>query len=337
MIDAPQFTRRRALALALGCGAVAGFAAPGARAETFRRVGAAFGTTVSVTLLARDAAQAEAAFAAAFAQIRHVDKIASLHRPDSEISRLNRDGFFDRPDPALTAMLAMAAEMHAASEGAFDISVQPLWLAFDAAAKAGGWPDAGEIARIGAHVDAGRIAFDARQVRFGLPGMGITLNGLAQGYAADRVALALAGAGITQAFIDTGELAARGARPDGAPWRAALQHPRDRAASLGLADVAGCLATSGDYQYFWSPDFARNHIIDPRSGASPTELATACVLAKTGLLADALSTAVFVTGVARGRALLERFGAEALFVDKAGAMTMTPNFPFRRLDTASAN
>ena len=255
--------------------------------------------------------------------------MASLHRPDSEISRLNRDGWLDRPDPALTDMLAMAAAMHAASDGAFDISVQPMWLAFDAAAKAGFWPDAGEIARLQARVDAERIAFNAERVSFALPGMGVTLNGLAQGYAADRVARALAGAGVTQAFIDTGELAAQGVRPDGAPWRAALQHPRDKAARLGLADVAGALATSGDYQYFWSADFARNHIIDPRAGASPTELASVRVLAGTGLLADALSTAVFVTGAARGRKLLERYGAEALFVDKTGALTMTAGFPFQ--------
>ena len=92
------------------------------------------------------------------------------------------------------------------------------------------------------------------------------------------------------------------------------------------APVTGFLATSGDYQYFWSPDYARNHILDPRRGVSPGDFASVTVKAETGLLADGLSTAAFLVGRAAAPALLARFGAEALFVGKDGAASRTAGF-----------
>ena len=137
----------------------------------------------------------------------------------------------------------------------------------------------------------------------------------------------MADLGIVNAFLDTGEIEAMGTRPDGARWRAAIQHPRDKTASTGVAQVQGCLATSGDYQYFWSQDFARNHIIDPRMGASPSAFSSVSVLAATGLLADALSTALFVAGREKGMEMLAHFGAQAQFIDKAGGIFNTAGFP----------
>ena len=87
---------------AMGCGAaLAGWRT----AKVYRRLGVAFGTTVSVSVEAASAAAAETAFAAAFAEIRHVDRVASLTREDGDLFRLNRDGRLDertteRPEPA---------------------------------------------------------------------------------------------------------------------------------------------------------------------------------------------------------------------------------------------
>ena len=127
--------------------------------------------------------------------------------------------------------------------------------------------------------------------------MAITLYSLARGVAADRVADALAHAGIANALFDTDVLGSLGQRPDGAPWRAIIRHPRRPEEHVGASDLHGCLANSGDYQYFRSADYARNHIIDPRHGA------------------------------AQAPSLLKRFGAEALFVDKTGIVTQTSGFP----------
>ena len=331
--DAVNFegvTRRGALQLALGgLAGVAGAAAEPERsgARRFRRLGIAFGTTVAITLDAASESAAETAFAAGFAEIRAIDRLASLTRPDSQVFQLNRDGHLDRPDPALIEMLAMAETMHRATSGAFDVTIQPLWLAFDAAAKAGTWPGEAEIAALRERVDQSRIRCSCERIEFARPGMSVTLNSLARGLAADRVAAALARAGISTAFFDVDVLGAVGAKANGEPWRAALRHPRRPEESLAVAEVKGCLATSGDYQYFWSPDYSRNHIVDPRRGASPRHFASVCVLAQSGLVADALSTAAFLLAPDDALRLLETHRAEALLVDKAGAMTKTAGFP----------
>lgn len=329
MSDFP-ISRRGALRLALGAAAGLAGASAGARragARLFHRAGLAFGTTVAITLEAADARAAEAGFAAAFREIRAIDRLASLTRPDGDLFRLNRDGFLDRPDPRLIEMLRMAQAMHEASSGAFDVTIQPLWLALDAAAKRGVWPSEREIRALCERVDQNRLVVADEKISFGEPGMGITLNSIARGYAADRVAAALAREGFANALFDVDVLGAMGRRPDDAAWRASIRDPRRPGGSVGVAEFQGCLSTSGDYQYFWSPDYARNHVVDPRHGVSPLDFSSVTVLARTGLAADALSTAAFLIGRASARRLVERFGAEALFVDKHGAVSRTPGFP----------
>jgi len=323
-------TRRGALHLALG--ALAGaVGAPSemtrVQAQVFQRVGIAFGATVSITLEAADKQMAEAAFAAGFAEIRAIDRLASLTRPDSEVFRLNRDGFLDRPDPALVEMLHMAEAMRIATAGAFDVTIQPLWLAFDSAARRGTWPSEAEIRVLRERIDQGLLRVAPARIAFAKPGMMITLNSLARGLAADRVAAALVRTGIVNAFFDTDVLGAIGRRPDRAHWRALVRNPRLPEESLGVADVTGCLATSGDYQYFWSADYSRNHIIDPRRGVSPSHFSSVSVLAKTGLAADALSTAAFLLDPDQAARILKSHGAEALLLDKAGSVTRTAGFP----------
>lgn len=322
-------SRRGALRLALGGGAalIGAGASPGHDApRSYRRAALAFGTTVSIALRAPGPRDAEAAFAAAFAEVRRVDRLASLTAPDGELFRLNRDGALRDPHPDLVAMLRMAARLHAATEGAFDATVQPMWLAFDAAARRGAWPAEAEIAALRARVDGAALLVAEDRVAFARPGMAATLNSLARGLAADRVAGALARRGIADALFDVDVLGALGRRPDGTPWRVAVRHPRDPGASVGTAELRGCLATSGDYEYFWSADYSRNHIIDPRRGRSPAGFSSVAVAAGDGLTADGLSTAAFLLDRPAAEALLARFGAEALFVDKAGGATATPGF-----------
>ena len=322
-------SRRSALRLAIGgaLGLAGGVAATRGRLQ--RRLAVAFGTTVSITLEAPDAATAEAAFASGFDEIRALDRLTSLTRGDSQIFQLNRDGVLANPDPALMEMLAMADALHAATDGAFDVTIQPMWLALDRAAKRGGWPNESELRALSARVDQRQLIVERDRVAFAKPGMAVTLNSLARGLAADRVEAALRRSGIENAIFDTDVLGSLGSRPDGEVWRARVRDPRRADGDVGIADIAGCLATSGDYQYFWSPDFERHHIVDPRSGASPRDFSSVSVLARSGLAADALSTAVFLVGAARSRGLLARFDAEALFVSKSGAVTRTSGFPSR--------
>jgi thiamine biosynthesis lipoprotein len=174
-----------------------------------------------------------------------------------------------------------------------------------------------------------RIAFDAQSVRFTRPGAAITLNGIAQGFATDRIAATLRSCGIQHALIDAGELSALGNKPRQRAWRVGIQHPRQPDAYVALAELSDrCLATSGDYESTFSDDFQVHHILDPRTGTCPRELASVSVVAPTAAVADALSTTIMVLGAEQGERLLRHFpGTDMLVIDKTGRCRHTNRFP----------
>src|SRR5262249_10066523 len=173
-----------------------------------------------------------------------------------------------------------------------------------------------------------QVGLEANQIRLG-PGQQITLNGIAQGFAVDRVCEVFRSYRIRHGLLNTGEFGALGSKPDGSPWKIGIQHPRVREAYAALAALSDrFLATSGDYETKFSDDFSSHHIFDPATGRSPAELASVTVLAPTGMEADALSTAIFVLGSSRGLALAaSRPQVDAFLVSKNGSVVFTPNFP----------
>ncbi len=322
--------RRNLLQLALsgvGLGAAASVASRSRAESSFRRAGVAFDTTVALTVVGLDESAANRALDAGFAEIRRLEQIASLTRPGSDICRLNTCGRLANPDPALIEMLAVADDVHRATQGSFDVTVQPLWILYDAYAKRGEWPTDEQAAPARDLIGQTGVIFDRNEIAFARPGMAITLNSLTHGYAADRVALVLAEHGVEQAFVDTGEMEVLGVGATGKAWTAAIQHPRQRDCLLGALPMTGCLATAGDYQYYWSEDFSRNHILDPHRGGSPASFSSVSVIAPTAVLADALSTAVCVVGPNKALDLLRHFEAEAYGVTKDGAIWSSPGFP----------
>ncbi len=324
--------RRQLLQLALvGAGIGALGVEAFADASVFRRAGVAFDTSVGLTVVGLEEREAQAALDAGFAENRRLELIAGLSSPGSDIRKLNATGRLAHPDPALLDMLAVADDIFRATNGAFDVTVQPLWIFYDSYAKRGAWPTDEEAAPARKLIGQQFVRFDADAIRFERAGMGITLNSLTHGYAADRVAKVLAERGVKQAFVDTGEMETLGRNAKNRDWTAALKHPRVADAMLGTAPLTGCMATAGDYAYTWSEDFSRHHILDPRTGYSPASFACVSVIAETAVLADALSTAVSVVGPAEGMALLRRFKAEAYGVTKKGDVWASPGFPRQNL------
>ena len=313
-------------ALALG-GRLAADAAPGLAPH--RLAGRALGTTVSLLALHADAGQARAALAEALTEVQAVEALMSLHRADSQLVRLNRDGALAAPDARLLAVLRHAQDLAAQTGGAFDVTVQPLWLAFAEAAARGALPTAEAVQAARGLVEWRLLSVTPEAVRLGRPGMAVTLNGLAQGYAADRALAALRRHGIAHALIDAGEFDTLGAKPGGEPWVLGIRHPRDPAAlAARLAMDGRALATSGDYETSFTADFSRHHIFDPATGESPADLASASVLAPSALEADALSTAFMVLGAERSLAFAAgRPGVDALLIGKDGRHWRTPGLP----------
>lgn len=330
--QAMKLDRRRFLlctAAALSAGSAAWLASNASQSPSVQRTAWALGADVSFTVVGLSEREANRAIDATLAEIETVEQTMSIYRADSQLSQLNRERVLRQPHPYLTTVLQMAERTARETNGAFDVTVQPLWQLHSTAKRNNTVPSAAELATVRAKIDWRKVQVTRDEVRLLEPVEAITLNGVAQGFALDRALAALRKHGAANALIDTGELCSLGTKTADDPWTAGIQHPRESDAFVAVADLDGrTLATSGDYETSFSADFARNHIFDPRTGESPRELASVTIVAPTGLQADALSTAAMVLGKARTLALVARLPqVDVLLVDKAGEVFRTPGFP----------
>lgn len=339
--------RRTFLSASLGAGLIAGMPAflaaqrrpaPGEMTRSdvpdtdlpiYTGAAIAFGTTISVRLLHYDADQAEQAIGRALLEAKKIDALMSLYRDESQLSVLNRQGWLDRPDPHLLAVMREAQRLARLSSGAFDPTVQPLWNMHADAAKTGRPLAPQELAQARRLVDWKNMRIDAARIALAMPGMAVTLNGIAQGYASDLALAAIRAAGVEDALLEIGEFSALGHNASRRPWTLGVQNPRDPELIAARLRLDGrSMATSGDYETTFTSDFSTHHIFDPATGRSPLELASVTVLAPTCMLADGLSTAMLVAGPEKALALAARQkDVDVLLIGKDGTTWKTPGLP----------
>jgi len=223
------------------------------------------------------------------AEVERLEKVFSLYRADSEISRLNQNGRLIAPSHDMRSLLTASRSLSELTEGLYDPTVQPVWELYAdwfAANIDKGGPPAASIRRALASVGYKRLV--VRPDLVSLPTGGrLTLNGIAQGYITDKVANLLRNRGWAHVLVNMGELRALDAKPDGRPWDIKLagsgaELPLDNKAMATSAGAA--LRFDGDGQY--------SHIIDPRSGLSPRHWRAVTVSHGSATVADALSTGV---------------------------------------------
>ena len=289
----------------------------------------AMGTSMSLQVAHADAAHAERALDAAIAEIRGVEDRMSLFRDDSAICELNRTGWLDHPHPDLLEILRTAQDVARRSQGVFDVTVQALWQVFAEAQKQGRLPTRKEVQAARQRVGWRGLEVSERALRLH-PGMGITLNGIAQGYAADKVKKRLQGMGIAHALVNTDEWASLGQPAHAGDWTLGVANPRDSQAFVTRIALQGrCVATSADNECTFSPDFVNHHIFDPRTGYSPTELSCVSVMAPTCVMADALTKVMFMAGWSGALPLAQAWGVDVLIVDKQGRWKASAGLPLR--------
>jgi thiamine biosynthesis lipoprotein len=282
-----------------------------------------------------------------------VDHQMSRYHADTEVSRFNRSASTDwfAVSSDLAAVVRAAISIHDQSGGTFDITVAPLVDAwgFGPRGGAGRIPSADEIARIRESVGSELLA-----VRAGPPalrklrgGVALDLNGIAPGFAVDRIAQCLERHGVLNYLIRLdGHIRTRGHALDGRPWRVGIDRPTEIPSGVQLAIEMGdgSLSTSGDYRHYFMHEGHRySHIIDPRTGWPIAHAATSVsIVADDCLTADAWAKALMVLGPVDGLRLANERGIAAYYViraagDSAGAefaAVPTERFARRFLDTS---
>jgi FAD:protein FMN transferase len=283
------------------------------------RVLQGFGTTLHLRAAHAHSETLEHALNEAVHVLGHIEAQMSLFDANSALSQLNRDGVLHWPDPHLLAVLRLASEVSAKSQGAFDITVQGLWTVWDQSKNARQKPSQAQLSQAKAHIDWRAVDIHHNRVSLTKPGVQITLNGIAQGYAADQARLTLQRFGIEHALLDTGEWTSLGKGPKGKPWRIGLANPHQEAQLLHRLSLSGdSVATSSDAQTVFTQDRVHHHIFDPKTGFSPPDVSLVCVVAPSCALADALTKVFFVAGAANAEKVVKLWQVKALVVDKLG-------------------
>jgi thiamine biosynthesis lipoprotein len=290
-------SRRRFLAIS-----AAGFGLPllpfDAKAESnlVSWSGSVLGANARLIINHPDPGTAERLVGRITSEVRRLEGIVSLYREDSSLVTLNRTGILVAPPLELVDLLSACRRYCELTNGAFDPTVQPLWnLYLGHFSRLGADPAGPRPADVKAalqqvgfdkvHVGRDRIVFARR-------GMGITLNGIAQGYVTDRVIRLLRSEGIEHSLVDMGESRALGGRPEGGPWHIGIQNPDDADQVDETLEVTdGAVATSGAYGFRFDPDGHFNHLFDPSTGQCAVAYRSVTVVLSTATAADALSTA----------------------------------------------
>lgn len=260
----------------------------------------AMSSVCEIRLDGDDSTVLAAAAQRAIAEVQRIESTYSRYRADSIVSRINfaaGSGVATEVDAETAALLDFAGQLHALSDGLFDITSGVLRRAWDF--KTGQLPDPDRLSDLLPLIGWKRVERRERQVHLPRAGMELDFGGFGKEYAADRAMAELAEAGQLHGFVNLGgDIRVLGPRADGSAWRFGIQHPRHENATIASVElVEGALASSGDYERFFEVDGQRYcHILDPRTGWPVRAWSSVSVTAPACVAAGALSTIAMLKG-----------------------------------------
>jgi thiamine biosynthesis lipoprotein len=202
--------------------------------------------------------------------------------------------------------------------------MQPLWGLWSLHSQTQTVPSAKALSQTRSLVNWRALTVSPEVVRLNVKGMGVSLNGIAQGYAADKVRSVLKAHGVQHALIDTGETTLLGQSPKGDAWRFAVEPSVVSNEAPPVIHPNGwALATSSDAHTMFSADHMHHHILNPQTGDSPTHWATVSVIAPSCALADALTKVFFMCPPQAIERMAKAWGVGVLLQDKRGKWFIT--------------
>ena len=300
--------------------------------------GPTMGSTYSVKYVrSAEVAPAAELKAATEAILAEIDQQMSTYRADSLIEQFNQApaGTCQAMPEGVLTLIAAGEQLHADSQGAFDLTLEPLLDLWGFGPKGQGEavPSEAQLAEVRQRMGQQHLRVEGEQLCKDAD-VQVDFNSIAAGYAVDRIVARLGELGVRSYLVEaTGELKAAGLKPDGSHWRIGLEAPRDDeqvAQRILQLDGYG-ISTSGDYRNYFEEQGRRySHTLDPLTGKPVTHrLASVTVADPSTLRADGLSTLLMVLGPEAGLEYAQRNGIAAFFVtreDDGFVTRSTPTF-----------
>ncbi len=300
-------------------------------------------TAVTITL--SDGGE-EGAMAAAFDEISRLEAVFSAHKKDSELSLLNKQRSLSPLSEDLTAILMQSLSYANLTEGAFNPFMGTLINLWGITTENPAVPTPADIEQAKVHTSDSSLTMDDKGATFTDDKALIDLGAIAKGYSADKAADVLRQKGVKSAILSMGgNVVAIGGKDEKNGWKIGIRDPLGNADEIigyvNARDIS--VVTSGAYERYFEKDGVRyHHILDPSTGyPADAGLISVTVLSEDGTLADMLSTAVFVMGKEKAKALLEQLSepVQLILVDENHQITVLGQSlaPFTKTNEAYSN
>ena len=257
--------------------------------------GIALGSPAEITIYHPNQKEAEDILSESHKKLVQLENLFSLYKENSQLSMFNKNGYVKNPHPDMLALINLSKEYAEITDGAFDVTVQPLWNLYNEAfIKTNKPPLESEIEKTLSLVDWRSISVSKNLINYEKEGMSSTLNGIAQGYITDKISEHLINSDINNTLVQLGEYRGIGDHPDGRPWRLLLSNP-EHTDSIGEIEFTNAaVATSAGLGTPFDLTGKHHHIFDPKNGYNANNYLQVSVTSKTAAEADALATAFLI-------------------------------------------
>jgi thiamine biosynthesis lipoprotein len=258
----------------------------------------------------------------AFDEIDRIDRLMSHYKPNSELSRVNREAANSpiEVEPELFDFIVECLHFSHESDGAFDITVGPLMKAWGFFRGEGRMPTDAELAEARSCVGFQHVILNRKEksIFFDKAGVELDLGGIAKGYAVDRAIEVLKKYGFSAALVSAGgsTISTFGTPPGKAAWDVEIQDPTDqRKIAMSIPLKNQTLSVSGGYEKFFGVGSTRySHIMDPRTGQPVQGVLSVAVISNDGMSSDALDNVFYVLGMEKSQQRLRYWpGAKVFF------------------------
>tara|TARA_R110002072_G_scaffold90500_5_gene202431 strand:- start:1746 stop:2759 length:1014 start_codon:yes stop_codon:yes gene_type:complete len=291
--------------------------------------GSTQGTTWHISYWSKEDKDSEALQKELDAELIRIDSVLSNYRDDSVISQVNNnhDATAINADAELIYLIEEARKVHSASQGCYDLTIQPLFALWGFSDKSLHIPSEAELSEVMYSIGMEKVQTHESFIQKQLGKVHIDVSSIGQGYSVARLAELLDKKGITNYLVEIGgELQTRGQKPQMQPWRIAIERPLPEATGFQKVITIAtqsptAIMTSGTYRHYYDDSGKRySHILDARTGAPVTHsTVSVTVIHESPTIADAWSTALLCLGTQEGLKLAEENNLSVFFIDQTNS------------------